>query len=170
VLAAAPAASGQALRLAAVLERLTSADAADWLLTGDMLRLGGENAEAVRAYERSLAIQADTREALLGKAESLRVLAQDDALREAMAIYRRVAAGDGMSTDAEHRDYVWWLCQLRQLQVLQAAGRFDDRASMRLNRLRTVDPELGGPAFAPAFELLSAGDPGSVAGLDGVDR
>lgn len=170
VLAAAPAASGQARRLAAVLDRLQSTDAADWLLAGDMLRLGGEHAEAVRAYERSLAIQADTREALLGKAESLRVLAQDDALREAMAIYRRVAAGDEMNTEPARRDHVWWLCQLRQLQVLQAAGRFDDRASMRLNRLRTVDPELGGPAFAPAFELLPAGDRGSAAGHDGVDR
>lgn len=168
--AVAAAASGEARRLAAVLERLQSTDAADWLLAGDMLRLGGEHAEAVRAYERSLAIQADTREALLGKAESLRVLAQDDALREAMAIYRRVAAGDEMNTDPARRDHVWWLCQLRQLQVLQAAGRFDERASMRLNRLRAVDPGLGGPAFAPAFAALPTGDRGSAAGLDGVDR
>ncbi|MFM1830482.1 MAG: hypothetical protein RLZZ558_822 [Planctomycetota bacterium] len=168
--AAASTASGGAQRLSAMLERLPSADAADWLVAGDLLRHAGEHAAAVRAYERSLAIQTDTREALLGKAESLRVLAGDEGLREAMAIYRRVAAGDGMSTEASQRDHVWWLCQLRQLQVLQAAGRFDDRASMRVNRLRAVDPELGGPLFAEAFAALPAGDDGSRAGREGVDR
>ncbi len=168
--AAASTASGGAQRLSAMLEHLPSADAADWLVAGDLLRHAGEHAAAVRAYERSLAIQTDTREALLGKAESLRVLAGDEGLREAMAIYRRVAAGDGMSTEASQRDHVWWLCQLRQLQVLQAAGRFDDRASMRVNRLRAVDPELGGPLFAEAFAALPAGDDGSRAGREGVDR
>ena len=48
----------------------------------------------------------------------------------------------------------WWLGQLRQLQILETSGRLDEKAVMRLNRLRALDPGLGGEAFAAAFDAL----------------
>jgi hypothetical protein len=40
------------------------------------------------------------------------------------------------------------------LQALQVANRFDERAVMRVNRLKALDASLGGPAFAEAFAAL----------------
>ena len=71
-----------------------------------------------------------------------------------MTIHRRLLAGREAGIEAADRDRAWWLSQLRQLQILQAAGRLDEKAAMRLNRLRAIDPALGGVEFAPAFERL----------------
>jgi hypothetical protein len=43
---------------------------------------------------------------------------------------------------------------LRQLQILKAANRFDERARMRLNRLRAIDASLGGADLRAAFEAI----------------
>jgi tetratricopeptide (TPR) repeat protein len=145
-----------ARRLVAALEIDAASDAAAWTMAGDLLRLRGDHASAVTAYERALAMAPDAREALEGEAESLRVLGGDERLGRAMAIHRRLLAGREAGVDAAQRDRGWWLSQLRQLQILQAAGRFDEKALMRLNRLRAIDASLGGEAFAPAFERLAA--------------
>jgi len=143
-----------ARRLAEVLAAGGCRDAATWIDAGDLLRLRGEPRLALQAYERALSIQPDAREALLGKAESLRIDGGAESLAAAMAIHRRLLSGRDLEPDASRRDHAWWLGQLRQLQILEQSGRFDDRARMRLNRLRAVDPALGGPAFALAFEAL----------------
>ena len=91
---------------------------------------------------------------LLGKAEALFTLGGEQRLAEAMGLHRRLLAGNEMTGDAAQRDRAWWISQLRQLQALQTANRFDERAAMRVNRLKALDASLGGPAFAEAFAAL----------------
>jgi hypothetical protein len=64
-----------------------------------------------------------------------------------------------MGGDEAAQDRAWWLSQLRQLQILQAADRFDERARMRLNRLRAIDANLGGTDFRPAFAKVEGAAP-----------
>jgi tetratricopeptide (TPR) repeat protein len=143
-----------ARRLRDALEMVQCKDAASWTLAGDLLRLRGEPQAALVAYERALATAPDAREVLLGKAEALFTLGGEQRLAEAMGLHRRLLAGNEMSGDAAQRDRAWWISQLRQLQALQAANRFDERAVMRVNRLKALDASLGGPAFAEAFAAL----------------
>jgi tetratricopeptide (TPR) repeat protein len=143
-----------ARRLRDALEMVQCKDAASWTLTGDLLRLRGEPQAALVAYERALATAPDAREVLLGKAEALFTLGGEQRLAEAMGLHRRLLAGTEMTGDAAQRDRAWWISQLRQLQALQVANRFDERAVMRVNRLKALDASLGGPAFAEAFAAL----------------
>jgi tetratricopeptide (TPR) repeat protein len=148
--------AGEARRLDAVLRLVECREAAAWIDAGDLLRLRGEPVTALAAYETALQIQPDVREALLGRAEALLAAGGPERLTAAMAIHRRLLAGRDLEPDASRRDHAWWLSQLRQLQILQASDRFDAKATMRLNRLRAVDPALGGAAFAEAFARLPA--------------
>lgn len=150
--AAPDAAAARRLREALAMAQCT--DATAWAAAGDLLRLRGEPQAALLAYERALAQAPDARELLLGKAEALFALGGEPRLAEAMGIHRRLLAGREMTGDAADRDRAWWLSQLRQLQTLQAANRFDERALMRMNRLKALDASLGGPAFADAFAAL----------------
>ena len=148
--------AGAARRLEALLRASACKDAAGWIDAADLLRLRGEPVAALTAYEMALKIQPDVREALLGQAEALRAAGGPERLSAAMTIHRRLLSGRDLEPDATRRDHAWWLGQLRQLQILQACDRFDAKASMRLNRLRAVDPALGGPMFAAAFAALPA--------------
>lgn len=141
-------------RLAAAVRASGAVTATDWTLVGDLLRLHGEPALAREAYARALELQPDALEALQGQAEANFALGGEARLAEAMVIHRRLLAGREMEADAARRDRGWWLSQLRQLQILRAAERFDERARMRLNRLRAIDAELGGPEFRAAFEVI----------------
>ena len=76
-----------------------------------------------------------------------------------MGIHRRLLAGREMGDDDAAQDRAWWLSQLRQPQILQAADRFDERARMRLNRLRAIDANLGGAELRPAFEAIAGAAP-----------
>jgi hypothetical protein len=148
--------SARARRLAATIRPDPALTAADWTLVADVLRLNGEHGRALEACERALELQPDALEALQARAESARALGGEANLAEAMSALRRVLAGRETGDETAQRDRDWWLAQLRQLQVLRAAGRFDERARMRLNRLRAVDAELGGAEFRDAFETLAA--------------
>ena len=154
--AAADASAKIARRLAAASRLELATDAVGFTLAGDALRLHGDHAAAIEAYDRALALTPDALEPLLGRAESLRVLGGEERLAQAMGVHRRLLAGRELGGDAAQRDHAWWLSQLRQLQILEAAGRFDQKAAMRLNRLRAIDESLGGAAFKPAFERLPA--------------
>ena len=143
-----------ARRLEALLRASACEDAVAWIDAADLLRLRGEPVAALAAYEMALKIQPDVREALIGQAEALLAAGGPERLVAAMSTHRRLLAGRDLEPDAARRDHAWWLSQLRQLQILQASDRFDAKASMRLNRLRAVDPALGGPAFAAAFAAL----------------
>ena len=93
-------------------------------------------------------------EILVGRADALWRLENDeDALGEAMLIYRRLGQGEPGTLVPEA---VWWLAQLRQLLILEKVGRSLDRLGPRIERLRLIDDELGGPRFKEQFETLSA--------------
>ena len=147
--------AGAARRLVDALKMCSCREAAAWIDAGDLLRLRGEPVAALAAYGTALAIEPDVREALIGQAEASRMAGGAERLAAAMGIHRRLLAGRDLEPDASKRDHAWWLGQLRQLQILQASGRFDDKARMRLNRLRAIDPDLGGDAFAAAFAALA---------------
>lgn len=146
--------AGTALRLAALLRKAGCTDAGAWIDAGDLLRLRGEPEAAIEAYASAIASQPDAREALLGQAEALRAAGGAERLAAAMGIHRRLLGGRDLEADPARRDHAWWLGQLRQLQILEASGRLDEKAVMRVNRLRALDPALGGETFAAAFDAL----------------
>jgi len=65
-----------------------------------------------------------------------------------MRLYRRIAAGSPPESPS------WWLAELRQLQILKRVGKDVDRIPPRVERLRAVDPELGGEGIRRQFETL----------------
>jgi hypothetical protein len=91
-------------------------------------------------------------EIMVGRADVLWRLDNDEeTLGEAMMIYRRLGRGEPGSLAPEN---VWWQAQLRQLLILEKVGRSLDRIGPRIERLRLVDRELGGPRFKEQFETL----------------
>lgn len=65
--------------------------------------------------------------------------------------YRRLGRGEPGDLVP---DDVWWQAQLRQLLILEKVGRSLDRIAPRVERLRLVDEQLGGPRFKEQFETL----------------
>jgi hypothetical protein len=128
-----------------------SADAVAWLDLADLLRFSGEFMQAQNAYQKSLQLKSNSKEALLGKAECLFANGDATSLGEAMSIYKQILAGKEYEPDPALRDPSWWLCQLRQLEILRAANRWDERATMRLSRLKAIDESLSSQEFAAAF-------------------
>ena len=128
-----------------------SADAVAWLDLADLLRFSGEFMQAQNAYQKSLQLKSNSKEALLGKAECLFANGDATSLGEAMSIYKQILAGKEYEPDPALRDPSWWLCQLRQLEILRAANRWDERATMRLSRLKAIDESLNSQEFAAAF-------------------
>ena len=151
--------AARARRLAAAVRPSATVAASDWSRIGDLLRLHGEPERAREAYAKALELQPDALESLQGMAEASFVLGGEARWSEAMGIHRRLLAGREMGDDDAAQDRAWWLSQLRQLQILQAADRFDERARMRLNRLRAIDANLGGAEFRPAFEAIAGAAP-----------
>ncbi|MCA9284117.1 MAG: hypothetical protein KDA22_02795, partial [Phycisphaerales bacterium] len=78
----------------------------------------GQPAAALAAFDRVLRAQPDALEALEGRAECLFALGGEECLAEAMALYKRIAAGCTESAN-EH----FWLAELRMLQILDRVGR-----------------------------------------------
>lgn len=111
--------------------------------------LGGRFEEALAIFNRLAAAHPDTVEILFGRAECLYGLG-GDGLADAMAIYKRLAAG-GPGIGAAY----YWQSQLRMLLVLDRVGRNTDQIVPRINRLRTGDEDLGGPRFRRQFERLA---------------
>jgi hypothetical protein len=156
---AAGAGAARARRLAAAVRASAAVAASDWSRIGDLLRLAGEPELAREAYAQALQLQPDALEPLQGMAEASVALGGESRWSEAMGIHRRLLAGREMGGDEAVQDRAWWLSQLRQLQILHAADRFDERARMRLNRLRAIDAGLGGADFRAAFDAIERAAP-----------
>ena len=128
-----------------------SMDAVAWLDLADLLRFSAEFEQAKSAYQKSLQLKSNSKEALLGKAECMFAQGDPTSLGEAMSIYKQLLAGKEYESDPALRDPSWWLCQLRQLEILRAANRWDERATMRLARLKALDESLSSQEFTNAF-------------------
>lgn len=149
------------LPLAASLEA-TLADPArrssDRLLDLQLTRLiaearlaAGEARQALRGFDDVLREQPDALEALLGRAEALFTLNEEEGLAEAMTIYKRIASGRAAAADE-----AFWLSELRMLQVLDRVERRSEQIRPRIDQLRARDPALGGERFRREFERLAA--------------
>ena len=66
-----------------------------------------------------------------------------------MSIYKRISVG----TAGQPGDH-YWQSQLRMLQILSRSGRNTHRIAPHIQRLRQIDPGLGGERFRREFERL----------------
>ncbi len=111
-------------------------------------RLGERFRDALGHYDNVLKDHPKSVSLLFGRAECLYGLG-DARLAEAMVIYKRIAAAGG----AEAGRY-YWQSQLRMLEILGRVGRTTEQIVPRINRLRRLDPVLGGPHLRRAFDAL----------------
>lgn len=116
-----------------------------------ILQEGTRPNSALKAWDNLAQEHPTALEILLGRADALRALGDNDSLSEAIVIYRRLAQGQPGEFVPES---TWWHAQLSQLLILEKVVRSLDRISPRIERLRLIDPELGGPRFREPFESL----------------
>ncbi len=133
---------------AALLERLEVHDnPRARLVAAEALRMGERFERALSQYDQAQVTLGEPLEIVLGRAECLYALARD---AEAMELYKRLS----VATDRAGGD-VWWLAQLRMLQVLDRTGRNTHRIRPHVQRLRERDPELGGERYRRELERLA---------------
>jgi tetratricopeptide (TPR) repeat protein len=118
---------------------------------GDALRFSGQFDEALTMYDRLLREQPNNAELLLGKAECLFELGEEQRWSEAMTIYKRLGAS-GPAVGAG----TYWLAQLRMLQILDKTNRNTQQILPRIERLRQSDATFGGERYRRGFEALRA--------------
>ncbi len=86
-----------------------------------------------------------------GRADALALSTEFADLAEALRLYIRLGQdgpGDNVPKD------VWWHARLGQLLMLEKANRSTEKIPTRIERLRLIDPELGGSVFGSQFESL----------------
>ena len=139
---------------AAALDRwleTTGADAgshAAWYVeAAEGYRLAARWAEALRLYERLLDSTPNLTVALFGRAECLYGMGDRDA--EAMKLYITVSR-----LTVDRRDEHYWCSHLRMLEIRSRSGRDTSTITPYIERLRRVDPELGGEQFRRDFDRL----------------
>jgi len=113
---------------------------------GDAFRLAEQHADALAAYERALDAAPGMLEAVFGRAEALFGLARYE---QAIVEFKRISASRASALD---RSY--WLSELRMLQILDRVDRNTRQITPRIERLRRIDPELGGERSRRGFEAL----------------
>lgn len=114
---------------------------------GDAFRAAGVFDRALPLYEASLAASPGTLQAVFGRADCLFGLARYE---EAMNEFRRISA-----SRRESRDRFYWHAELRMLEILDRVNRNSEQIRPRIDRLRQMDPSLGGPRFRPTFDSLA---------------
>ena len=95
--------------------------------------------------------QPDAWQVLEGRADALAGSREEAELGEAIGIYRRLAQGQPGQFVPES---AWWNAQLGQLLVLERVGRSLQRIAPKIERLRLLDPTLGGERFNATFDQL----------------
>jgi len=118
------------------------------LLVAEGLRRAGRPTEGLRVLDRIDDRYGGVREYAVERSECLYAIGGLDELSDAMRLYRRIAAGSASGSPS------WWLAELRQLQILERVGRDVQRIPPRIERLRAIDPELGGEGVRRQFESL----------------
>jgi hypothetical protein len=105
---------------------------------------------ALGCARRAVAARGERADLLLSLAEALWGIGGEPALAEAFGLYDRVARTVPEGSPA------WWLCQVRRIQVLDRVGRSTDAIAPRVERLKALDPALGGPAFSATLLEIAA--------------
>ena len=109
----------------------------------------GQPSDALARFGELLNMDPNAAEALRGKAEALFALNTETQLAQAMTIYKRLAAA-GPAVDPA----MYWLAQLRMLQIVDRVDRHAEQIVPRIERLRQQDRELGGERFRREFDAL----------------
>ncbi len=109
-------------------------------------RMTGEYHDGLLLYTTLLKTNRSSAAVLSGKAECLFALHKD---ADAITLYQQLTQG----LMAE-RGAIYWQAELRSLQILDRVNRNTDRIFPKIQRLRHLDPDLGGAQFARAFAVL----------------
>ena len=118
------------------------------LLLADALRLAGKG--DVGRYRSLLEAHPQLADAMLGLAELLHHTQSEDAMAEAMALYRSLTTAPVQAAPDR-----WWLAQLRMLQLAARAGRPLEERLARVARLKHDHPELGGRRWAGPIQAAA---------------
>jgi tetratricopeptide (TPR) repeat protein len=105
---------------------------------------------ALPVARRVVAARGERADALLALAECIYAVGDQTALAESMQIYTRLARS---ATDGTP---MWWIAELRRLQILERVNKNLDVISPRVARLQAAHPDLGGPAMHSQFLALAA--------------
>ena len=112
--------------------------------------LAGRYLDALTIFERLLSYESNSAALLRGQAECLYHIG-GDGLSEAMRLFRRLtAAGPDVGHD------IYWLSQLRSVQILDQVNRNTDQIVPHIQRLEQADPNLGGLRYRQQFNTLLA--------------
>jgi len=125
----------------------------DRMILARILFEGGRPRSALAIWDGIAAERPDTLEVMVGRADVLCSLDDLESMGEAMRTYRVLGRGRPGELVPEA---TWWHAQLNQLLILEKVGRSIDRIAPRIERLRLVDPALGGDRHSSAFEALRA--------------
>lgn len=112
-------------------------------MLGESHRLLGQLTQAKHFFKRSIDMHGETLQTAIGLA---------DCNRDAAAMSR---AGQGLAASGEHK-YWFWLANARLVQWFRESGGDQMKATAKVNRLRRLDPELGGEQFAVVFQAAVA--------------
>jgi tetratricopeptide (TPR) repeat protein len=113
-----------------------------------VLRIAGEHRRALEIASAAMLIHPDASEVILEKAEALAAQGDPTASQEALVLFKRLRPGVQRSSRA------WWICELRQLEILEQMEVNLHLISPRIKRLRLVDPNLGGAEIQRSFDSL----------------
>jgi hypothetical protein len=136
--------------------RGTTADIEQFALPlAQAYRLSGKCDLAQQWYRRLSPTQADSADAILGRAECLFALGgalgggNEQNLADAIALYKRLIAA-GRTAGHDH----YWQAQLRTLQILDRVNRRTEQIMPQIERLKQEDPTYGGERFRQGFDAL----------------
>jgi hypothetical protein len=113
-------------------------------------RLSGKCDLAQQWYRQLNAAQADGAAAIIGRAECLYALGNEQNLADAITLYKRIIASGRAAAGDNH----YWLSQLRILQILDRANRRTEQIMPQIERLKLEDPNYGGERFRRGFDTL----------------
>jgi len=112
-------------------------------ILGESHRLLGQLTQAKHFFKRSIDMHGETLQTAIGLA---------DCNRDAAAMRR---AGRGIAASGEHK-YWFWLANARLVQWYRESGGDQMKATAKVNRLKRLDPNLGGEQFAVVFQAALA--------------
>jgi len=145
------AALGDAEPLLDARDRLAIADAR--LATGDAAAAADVAATIAASVPAGDPLALD---ATLLRIRALRARGGEASLAEAFALARDLGRG------AANGSPLWWEANALQLELLARSGRNPESIPPWINRLRALDPGLGGPATKARIEAIAAPAPGGT--------
>jgi hypothetical protein len=131
---------------------ISSSSMPERILVGRCFNELGLSHRAIPHWNAMAIEQPDAWVIMKGQADALALSTEFDDQAEAMRLYLRLGQ-DGPGDNVPER--VWWCAQLGQLLMMEKADRSTEKIPTRIERLKLIDPELGGSQFKRKFESLA---------------